>query len=447
MKVFTSRIKKTNYVFFWFAIYTLTLFIYKDFGIPTFLGYGLLALLILFAVSGGDGIVSVTSLTICFGILTAFESMAIIVSFFISHNTNYILYIPALLLCLMCIILTRTSTREIDMIIKIWFLIAMLLAFYVVLVAVNDNFFFRFIYPFLSTQSKEMASFQINLGYGVCIGANSVLIDYIIAFPLLLVINAFLIFEHEDKSSMFKFKLILVALLLFGAMTLENRKSELLAIALVIMILVLSGLNYERHGKRQRMVLLALLFVVCVLPFCIFVLYKAGYLGRYEAFIQRLTTNVATQSNVDISTGRLRLWKIAWKLFKEHPLFGIGWGNFSNYVPTGMQSGHENIFELRNVHNCYLQLLCETGVTGFLIFVTPLIYVLGRSIKMVRSYKTDPEKRYQTILASTCTGYQLFFLIVGFIDPSWYKLIFLCLYSLTVMMLNYLNRWETNYEI
>ena len=53
---------------------------------------------------------------------------------------------------------------------------------------------------------------------------------------------------------------------------------------------------------------------------------------------------------------RFELWEIAWKNFRQNPIFGIGWHQFLHTLSSAVGSNRE--FE---VHNVYLQLLCETG--------------------------------------------------------------------------------------
>jgi O-antigen ligase len=75
------------------------------------------------------------------------------------------------------------------------------------------------------------------------------------------------------------------------------------------------------------------------------------------------------------TSGRSDLWKIAWKIFTEHPVLGIGLNNFqvlqSRYtLKAGRLTRVDLIAETPHlVHNVYLQLLTETGVVGLLIFL------------------------------------------------------------------------------
>jgi len=75
------------------------------------------------------------------------------------------------------------------------------------------------------------------------------------------------------------------------------------------------------------------------------------------------------------SSGRDDLWQVAWTIFKDHHWIGIGLNNFEAIEPSySLNSGTLSRVELvaehpHLVHNVYLQLLTETGVVGFALFL------------------------------------------------------------------------------
>jgi putative inorganic carbon (HCO3(-)) transporter len=79
-------------------------------------------------------------------------------------------------------------------------------------------------------------------------------------------------------------------------------------------------------------------------------------------------------------SGREDVWTVAWRIFREHPLIGIGLDNFTVLEPRyALEPGQ--LIDVRVVaetpvlvHNTYLQLLVETGPIGLIVV---LIVVLG----------------------------------------------------------------------
>jgi O-antigen ligase len=85
------------------------------------------------------------------------------------------------------------------------------------------------------------------------------------------------------------------------------------------------------------------------------------------------------------SSGRSDLWKVAWQIFKRHPVDGIGLNAFEAIEPHyALQSGTLTraalVAEVPHlVHNVYLQLLTETGLVGFALFFVVIIGCLRTS--------------------------------------------------------------------
>jgi putative inorganic carbon (HCO3(-)) transporter len=79
-------------------------------------------------------------------------------------------------------------------------------------------------------------------------------------------------------------------------------------------------------------------------------------------------------------SGRQDVWTVAWRIFRAHPLIGIGLDNFTVFEPRyALDPGR--LTDVRVVaetpvlvHNTYLQLLVETGPIGLIVL---LIVALG----------------------------------------------------------------------
>jgi O-antigen ligase len=73
-------------------------------------------------------------------------------------------------------------------------------------------------------------------------------------------------------------------------------------------------------------------------------------------------------------SGRSGLWEVAWRITEDHPLGGVGLGNFVEEAPKYTQQPGKldvvrNIAEKPHVtHNVYLQFLAETGFVGLILF-------------------------------------------------------------------------------
>ncbi len=72
------------------------------------------------------------------------------------------------------------------------------------------------------------------------------------------------------------------------------------------------------------------------------------------------------------STGtRLEMWKAGWAMVNEHPLLGIGSGEFRRAIKKKMRSGEIETIPLHDhVHNEALQILIMTGIVGLIAYIT-----------------------------------------------------------------------------
>ncbi|NOQ16718.1 MAG: hypothetical protein GQ581_06625 [Methyloprofundus sp.] len=71
---------------------------------------------------------------------------------------------------------------------------------------------------------------------------------------------------------------------------------------------------------------------------------------------------------------RLELWKVARIMVVEHPLFGIGSGQFKQALKEKIDTGEiKKIHLYSHVHNEPLQILVTTGIIGFLAYL--ILYV------------------------------------------------------------------------
>ena len=110
-----------------------------------------------------------------------------------------------------------------------------------------------------------------------------------------------------------------------------------------------------------------------------------GALVFIRADRQRYETSVTvkqrvTQENVDT---RFILWRSAATLAVDHPLLGVGPGNFSTYFYESTDSPY-GVENLRVVHDAYLDVAVELGFLGLALFVGFLAMAFWRVTAMVR---------------------------------------------------------------
>ena len=149
-------------------------------------------------------------------------------------------------------------------------------------------------------------------------------------------------------------------------------------------ILIVSACFFAPN-RKSRMRRIALVLVVCLLATVV-----AGLFFQRLAEIDDYTT-----------VSRLAIWGGAFTVFAHSPVWGIGFGNFRTMLGSllGLPQGW-----VGDAHNLYLELLAETGLVGFITFMSLSIVVLRRSARQYR-YFGDP---FDKII-----GFAVFAAIVG----------------------------------
>ena len=141
-------------------------------------------------------------------------------------------------------------------------------------------------------------------------------------------------------------KYILLATFLFGLHPLFYSYSRGAYLA------AFSALTFFGLLKKRTLLIIAIAFVLAwkvVLP---------------ASVIDRITMTETDEGEIESSAAhRLVLWDHALGLFKENPVFGIGYGGFGYTVEEG---------ELTDTHSFYLKTLAEQGIIG-VIFLTVVL--------------------------------------------------------------------------
>lgn len=225
------------------------------------------------------------------------------------------------------------------------------------------------------------------------------------------------------------------AVLLAVSTVMTNRKKS----RSWIIFLVLSGIALFMTGKRGQLIFsIAAIMIgyyfynvdkpkgrlfklICLLVLGTCLIY-IGYLIVPSAFssITRILSKMETD---DITTGRISLWLQAISYFKEYPVIGIGFKQFIRI--TGL-----------DVHNIYIQFLCETGIVGAVVYLSALIYTFRVNLKnlitakLEHLYERSIELNEKYLLFSFL--YQIFFLTYGITGNPFYDLPSLMPYMFSV---------------
>jgi O-antigen ligase len=97
---------------------------------------------------------------------------------------------------------------------------------------------------------------------------------------------------------------------------------------------------------------------------------------------------------------RLPIWNNAITRFKENPFWGIGYGSEYYNEITNKKFIHP--------HSVFVQMLAETGLTGFGIFLLLIIFILKKAYVDYKGLQNKEEKLTYTFYPLSFTFFLLF---------------------------------------
>lgn len=109
---------------------------------------------------------------------------------------------------------------------------------------------------------------------------------------------------------------------------------------------------------------------------------------------------------------RIFKWKTGMEMIKEHPFFGVGAGNlkvnFANY-----QSKIKRSFQLKstsesNLHNEFLQRFAETGIFGFVAFISVFLVFFFKCAKLLHSKMKSEESEFNLVMGIFTGAFSVF---------------------------------------
>ena len=175
---------------------------------------------------------------------------------------------------------------------------------------------------------------------------------------------------YKDKKYYF---LLSIIPLIVSLGTGSRKVIVLIAVGVLLLFLLKreEKINIVHISKK-----IILFFIVCFLFVCIA---KMPIFSTVFERFQMSINSITGDGKVDHSTRlREKFIKIGIKQFCETPILGIGIGN-SGYI-TEPLTGY-----FTYLHNNYVELLATTGVIGFSLYYSVYVYIIIKSIKLLKS--------------------------------------------------------------
>jgi len=223
----------------------------------------------------------------------------------------------------------------------------------------------------------------------------------------------------------------------------RSRMLRILGAAACIPILAGALLTYSRGaGIAVIITLLAMVFLrivklrhalVIALVGCLFVLVAIpDYAYRISTVsdVEDVATGNASQAGGSIQS-RATVNRAALLIFLDHPILGVGPGQTRHYTGEyGNEGGFRAIGDNRRAHNMYLEELADTGVVGFVGFMSIVLLTMHQLVQVRRHWaRTRPDIAYTAaslLLAIIAYLATAAFLHLSYVRYYWFLLALAC---------------------
>lgn len=210
---------------------------------------------------------------------------------------------------------------------------------------------------------------------------------------------------------------ILVPAVAIAAFLIPTTRAPLMRWLLLSLVLVISLALFFTQSRGG---LLALAVVMVVTPILagpvrlrallVIIAIAALGIGYFALIAPPQAIQHVTRFSVGSGTGREDLWKVSIQMFDDHPLAGVGTGNFQVIEPKYALhdinlSRPDLVVDTPKVaHNTYLHVMTELGIIGITAFGAMLIGSLLVAVRAIHSFARRGELRLEIIARGVLIG-------------------------------------------
>jgi len=261
-----------------------------------------------------------------------------------------------------------SNTKNIQIILKIWLSLVLLIAVDVV----YQYLFLKNIFGIPIEGSRPSGVFGEELVVGAFIAYISI--------PII----SYFFKEFNNENYIKKFLYVLFYLFLFMTVALTGERLSF------IIFLVSSLIIFFLNTSFKKFIILSLTSFL----FLILIYFNSSSFNNRVKDFNNIVLNF-----YDSSYGRL--WESSYLLFDKNKIFGVGLKNYRVDCDNQIDPRPESIpqFCSSHPHNFFLEILSETGLVGFFIFFIFFMYLIFYLKDKIKSLKNDTIfKKYSSLL-------------------------------------------------
>lgn len=227
---------------------------------------------------------------------------------------------------------------------------------------------------FFKTPSQPFINFSYDkpLIFGTFGNPNSVAIFLSACVPFLL------LFVRNVRSKFWKTFIVLCFIWVLAMIILTKSRASWVALIFGMVVLFLPELfRYVKIINRKILFLLVIII----------------------ALLCSISIVQIFNMNIESVRGRLLVWQVSVDMIKSSPIIGLGYGNFAvqyleyqgNFLAQPEHSSYmNNVGDVKQAHNEYLEVFAETGIIGFVFFASIVFSFIYIGFEIYRKAKDGP---------------------------------------------------------
>ena len=212
----------------------------------------------------------------------------------------------------------------------------------------------------------------------------------ITAFSILLKLP-FLLYTISRLKLKFILSFLILTSYVFCLFLLGSRGANLMFLVVVVLLFTLQYIFKHKFFKEKR--------------YLIFLLISAAGAGmiNFQLFKNNSSLSIierSTNLNTSSTQQRLRFYDDALESIIQHPLLGIGIGNWKLHATEYDKPYMQDYTVPYHVHNDYLEIFAELGFPGFIFYFGTFLWLFFLIFKAVKSKEFDSNNHSYLIILS-----------------------------------------------
>jgi len=184
----------------------------------------------------------------------------------------------------------------------------------------------------------------------------------------------------------------------------KNKKKKIVYTLLSILVFT----NLLMTFSRNALLGFGLGLLVLTLIYSIKLIFAIGGFGILTLILPSVFQRVKAIASLSQNESRIKIWKTALKMIQEHPLIGVGNGNFvsryNEYITKYKELKYYK-YQSFTTHNSYLKIQSELGIIGTVSFLGVAVIALCRIKKLYNTTKDKFNKPFYIGVMASMTAF------------------------------------------